>query len=85
MYRYTTRYVRCYLWLQEKIHWKCTVNLYLNLPIDSAGHCTRYVNIKVFSEPYFSTYGQNPRTYTGKYVPEKTLIVLYFTKCDVFH
>ena len=53
--------------------------------MDSVGHCTRYVNIKVFSEPYFSTYGQNPRTYTGKYVPEKTLIVLYFTKCDVFH
>ena len=30
-------------------------------------------------------YGQNPRTYTGKYVSEKIRIFAYFTQCDVFH
>ena len=42
-------------------------------------------NIKVFCKPNFPVYGQNPRTYTGKYVSEKTRIFAYFTQCDVFH
>ena len=40
---------------------------------------------KVFSEPHFPTYGQNPRTYTGKYVSEKSRILPYFTQSDIFH
>ena len=59
--------------------------LYLNLPIDSVRHCKRYGNIKVFPEPHFPIYGQNPRTYTQKYVSEKTSIFPYFTQPDVFH
>ena len=39
---------------------------------------------KGFSEPNFSVYGQNPRTYMGKYVSEKTCILAYFTQCEVF-
>ena len=42
--------------------------LYLNLRIDQVGHCIRYANIKFFVEANFTVYGQNPRTYTGKYV-----------------
>ena len=49
-----------------QVHWRRM--LYLSLPIDSAGHCIRYANMKFFSEPHFPVYGQNPRTYTGKYV-----------------
>ena len=41
-------------------------------------------DIKVFSEPHFPVYGQNPRTYTGKHVSEKTRIFAYFTQCDAF-
>ena len=59
--------------------------LYLTLPIDSVGHCIRYTNIKVFSKPNFPVYGQNPTTYTGKYVSEKIRIFAYFTQCDVFY
>ena len=66
-----------------QIHWRRM--LYLSLPIDSVGHCIRYANVKVFSEPHFPVYGQNARTYTGKYVSEKTRIFTYFTQCDVFH
>ena len=47
-------------------------------------HCARYVNIKVLSEQNFSAHEQNPRTYTGKCVSEKTRIFTYFTQCDVF-
>ena len=101
MYRYTTRDVHCYLWMQDKMHCKMSVQqvscfmhrvlqvywrmLCLSLPIDSVGHCMRYANIKIFFEAYFPVYGQNPRTYTGKYVLEKTRIFPYFTQCDVFH
>ena len=45
--------------------------LYLGLPIYSLGRCIRYANIKVFSEPHFPKYRQNPRTCTQKYVSEK--------------
>ena len=102
MYCYTTRDVQCYLWLQEKIHCKMSVQqvwrfigrilqehwqrmLYLNLPIDSVRHWKRYANIKVFLEPHFPIYEQNPMTYTQKYVSEKTRIFPYFTQSDVFH
>ena len=59
--------------------------LYLRLPIDSVGHCTRYANIEVFSEPKFPLYEQNPRTKTGKQVLEKICIFVNFTQCDVFN
>ena len=52
--------------------------------LQSVGHCIRYANIKVFSEPHFPVYGQNSRTYTRKYVLEKTRIFPYFTQSDVF-
>ena len=42
-------------------------------------------NIKVSSEPNFSVYGQDPTTYTGRYVSEKTHIFAYSFYCDVFH
>ena len=48
-------------------------------------HCIRYANIKVFSELHFPINGQNPRTYMGKYVSEKTHIIAYFTQSEVFH
>ena len=59
--------------------------LYLSLLIDSVRHCIRYVHIRVFYEPHFPVYKQNPITYTENYVSEKTHIFLYFTQCDVFH
>ena len=59
--------------------------LHLSLPINSVEHCIRYTNIKVLCEPNFPAYGQNPRTYTGKYISEKTCILACFTQCDVFH
>ena len=59
--------------------------LYLSLLTGSVGHCIRYVNIKIFSEPHFRVYGQNPRTYTGKFVSEETRIFPFFTQCNVFH
>ena len=94
--------VHYYLWVQEKLHWKISVQevwcfihrilqvqrrrmLYLSLPIDSVGHCIRYANIKVFCEPNIPVCGQNPRTYMGKYVSEKTHIFACFTQCDIFH
>ena len=46
---------------------------------------TPHTNIKVFSKPNFPVYGQNPRTYTGKHVPEKTRIFAYFSQSEVFH
>ena len=55
--------------------------LHLSLPIDSVGHCMRYGNIKLFSEPNIAVYEQKPRIYTGKYVSEKTGIFAYFTQC----
>ena len=80
----------CYLFLEKlilhrilKVHWRRM--LYLRLPIDSVGHCIRYANIKVFSQPNFPTYGQNPRTYMGKYVSGKSHIFPYFTQSDIFH
>ena len=52
------------------------VLIYSNLIPDSfihnTGHPIRYANIKVFSGPNFPVYGQNSRTYTGKYISEKT-------------
>ena len=66
-----------------QVHWRRM--LYLSLPIDSVGDCIRYANIKVFSEPHFPVYGQNPGTHAGKYVSEKTCIFPYFTQSDVFH
>ena len=95
MYRYTTRNVHCYLWLQEKMHWNMSVQqvwrfmrrilqvhwrrtLYLSLPIDSAGHCVRYANIKGFHWAIYATY-------IWKYVSDKTRILPYFTQSDVFH
>ena len=59
--------------------------LYLNFPRDSVGHCIRHAIIKVLSEPNFSAYGQNPMTYTGKCVSEKTPTYTSFTQCDVFN
>ena len=54
-----------------QLHWRRVLYLslpidvlYLRLPIDSVGHCIIYANIKVFSEPHFPIYEQNPRTYT---------------------
>ena len=41
-------------------------------------------NAKVFSRPNFNVHGPNPRTYTGKYVSEKTRIFGYFTRFVVF-
>ena len=58
--------------------------LYQSLAIYSVGHCIRYAYIKVFSEPNFLVYGQNPRTYTGKQVSEKNRIFANFTQCDAF-
>ena len=66
-----------------QVHWRRM--LYLSLPIDSVGQRIRYGNIKVFTEPHFSIYGQNPRTYTQKYVSQKTRMFPYFTESDVFH
>ena len=102
MYRYTTRDVQCYLWLEEKMHCKMLVQqvwhfmcrilqvhwrrmLYLRLPIDSVRHYRRYANINISSKPHFPIYGQNPRTYTQKYVSEKTRITPYFTQSGIFH
>ena len=48
------------------------VLIYSNLIPDSialVGHPIRYANI---SGPNFPVYGQNSRTYTGKYISEKT-------------
>ena len=98
MYHYTTRDVHCYLWLQEKMQCNMSMQqvwhrilqvdwirmLHLSLPIDSVGHSIRYANIKVFSEPHFPIYGQNPRAYTRKYVSEKSRIFAYFIQSDVF-
>ena len=52
--------------------------LYLCLPRDSLGHCISCANNKDFSEPNLPVYWQNPRTYTVKYVSEKTCIFAYF-------
>ena len=57
-----------------QVYWKRM--LYLSLPIDSVGHCIRYENIKVFPEPHFPIYGQNPRKYKRNYVSH---IFPYFT------
>ena len=100
IYRCTTRDVHCYLWLREKMHWKMSVQLvwhfihvillvqrmlYLSLSIDLVGHCTRYANIKVFSETNFPVYGQNPKTLYGKICIRENLHTGIFTHCDVFH
>ena len=55
--------------------------LYLSLPIDSVGHCIRYENIKVFSEPHFPIYGQNPRKYKRNYVSHIFPHILLSLKC----
>ena len=65
------------------MHWRRI--LYLRLPIDSVRHYRRYANISIFSKPHFPMYGQNPRTYTQKYVSEKIRITPYFTQSDIFH
>ena len=100
MYRYTSRDILCYSWLQEKMHWKMSVQqvwgfmqrtlqvqrrrmLYLSLPIDSAEYLIRHANIEVYSEPNLLLNGQNKRTYTRKYVSEKTRILAYFTQCGI--
>ena len=59
--------------------------LYLSLTKDSVAHCIRYANIMVSNKPIFPVYGHNPRTYTGKYVSEKTRVFAYFTQCNVCH
>ena len=51
--------------------------LYLSLPIDLVGHFVRYTNINVFSEPHFQVYGQNLRTYTGKYGENPYMFIFY--------
>ena len=58
--------------------------LYLSLPIDLVWHCMRYANMKVSSKPNFPVYRQNPISYTGKNVSEKTGIFAYFTYYDVW-
>ena len=80
----------CYLFLEKlilhrilKVHWRRM--LYLRLPIDSVGHGVRCANIKVFSEPHFPMYGQNPRISMQKYVTEKIRIFPYFTESDFIH
>ena len=100
MYRYTSRDILCYSWLQEKMHWKMSVQqvwsfmqrtlqvqrrrmLYLSLPIDSVEYLIRHANIEVYSEPNLLVNGQNKRTYTRKYVSEKTRILAYFTQCGI--
>ena len=65
------------------MHWERM--LYLSLKIELFGHWIRYANIKVFSEPHFPIFAKNPRTYTGKKVPEKTRVFSYFTQSDMFH
>ena len=45
------RFIRRILQVQTRIQ-------YLRLPIDSAGHCVRYANVKVFSKPIFPVYGK---------------------------
>ena len=82
------------------MHWKMSVQLvwhfihvillvqrmlYLSLSIDLVGHCTRYANIKVFSETNFPVYGQNPKTLYGKICIRENLHTGIFTHCDVFH
>ena len=91
-----------YLWLQENMHCKMSVQqvwrfirrilqghwrwmLHLSLLTQSVRYCTRYANIKFFSEPHFPVYGQDPRADTGKYVSEKTCIFPSFTQSGVFH
>ena len=65
-----------------QVHWRRM--LYLSWPIDSVRHRISYANINVFSMPHFPIYGQNPRTYTQKYVSEKTRIFPCFTQSDIF-
>ena len=43
------------------------------LYLDSVGQYIRYANIKVFCEPHFPAYGQNPRTYRKIRIREKPL------------
>ena len=57
--------------------------LYLSLPIDSVEYLIRHANIEVYSEPNLLVNGQNKRTYTRKYVSEKTRILAYFTQCGI--
>ena len=66
-----------------QVHWRWM--LYLSLLIQSVRYCTRYANIKFFSQPHFPVYGQDPRADTGKYVSQKTRIFQSFTQSGVFH
>ena len=101
MYHYSIEDVHRYFWLQEKclddvsatslvlhaqnfanakeknVAPKFTNRLSLTLH--------KYANIKVFSKPNFPVHGQNPRTYTRKYLSKKTSIFAYYTQCEVFH
>ena len=80
---------------KKKLHWKTSVQQVWSLHPHNFASPTeknvvskfrdyiRYANIKVFCEPNFHVYGQNPRTYTGKYVSEKTHIFACFTQYDI--
>ena len=57
-------------------NWHCKIDIQIDI---------RYANVKVLSEPNFPVYWQNTRTYTRKYVSEKTSIFAYFTQCDVLY
>ena len=84
--------MHCKMWVQQvwcfmriilQVHWRRM--LYLSLPINSVEHCIWYANIKVFSEPHFAVYGQNPRTYMQNYVSEKIHIFHFFIQSDIFN
>ena len=53
--------------------------LYLSLPIDSVGHCMRYGNIKLFSEPNTAVYEQKTKDIYGKiHIREKGYIRIFY-------
>ena len=101
MYRYSTEDVHRYFWLQEKcLEDVSATSLVLHAQNFASAKeknvapkftnrlgltLHKYANIKVFSKPIFPVYGQNPRTYTRKYVSKKTSIFAYFTQREVFH
>ena len=58
--------------------------LYVSLTIESVGHCLRYANIKLFSEPNFPVYVQNLRALREN-TSQRKPVYLYFSQCDVFH
>ena len=101
MYRYTTKNVLCYFRLQEKWTGRCQCCKFgahaqnfasateKNVVPKFANRLSLTLNkickYKDFLLAKFSRKWQNPKTYTGKYVSEKTSIFAYFTQCDVFY